>query len=46
MYFEDERAEIHCSPYTGAKAVEVAKMLASRMAASYTITGEPQTVKV
>ncbi|MDR3765388.1 MAG: 3-hydroxyacyl-CoA dehydrogenase NAD-binding domain-containing protein [Acidobacteriota bacterium] len=45
MYFEGDRAEIHCSPYTGPAAVEVARKLASRMAASYTITGEPQTVK-
>lgn len=45
MYFEGDRAEIHCSPYTGAKALEVAKMLASRMAASYTITGEPETAR-
>ncbi len=45
MYFEDDRAEVHCSPYTSTAAVEVARKLASRMAASYTITGEPQTAK-
>jgi 3-hydroxybutyryl-CoA dehydrogenase len=38
MYFSGEHAEIHCSVFTGARALEVAVRLAARMASSYHIT--------
>jgi 3-hydroxybutyryl-CoA dehydrogenase len=43
MYFSGdlvsgEHAEIHCSAFTGARALEVAMQLAGRMASSYHIT--------
>jgi len=38
MYFSGDRAEIHCSTFTGERALAVAVQLAERMATSYTIT--------
>jgi 3-hydroxyacyl-CoA dehydrogenase len=38
MYFSEDRAEIHCSAFTGERALTVAKQLAERMASSYNIT--------
>jgi 3-hydroxybutyryl-CoA dehydrogenase len=43
MYFSGERAEIHCSAFTGERALAVAEQLARRMASSYSITREDQT---
>jgi 3-hydroxybutyryl-CoA dehydrogenase len=40
MYFSGDRAEIHCSVFTGERALTVAKQLAERMASSYNITRE------
>jgi 3-hydroxybutyryl-CoA dehydrogenase len=40
MYFSGDRAEIHCSTFTGAPALAVAIRLAERMASSYNITRE------
>jgi 3-hydroxybutyryl-CoA dehydrogenase len=40
MYFSGDRAEIHCSAFTGERALSVAKRLAERMASSYNITRE------
>jgi len=40
MYFSGDRAEIHCSAFTGERALTVAKRLAERMASSYSITRE------
>ena len=36
MYFSGDQAEIHCSAFTGERALAVAKQLAERMASSYT----------
>lgn len=47
MYFSGDVAEIHCSAFTGERALSVAKQLAARMASSYRITREepsPATV--
>jgi 3-hydroxybutyryl-CoA dehydrogenase len=38
MYFSGDRAEIHCSTFTGERALAVAVQLAERMATSYSIT--------
>jgi 3-hydroxybutyryl-CoA dehydrogenase len=38
MYFTGDQAEIHCSQFTGARALAVAERLAQRMAASYRVT--------
>ena len=38
MYFSGDEAEIHCSAFTSARALEVAEQLARRMASSYRIT--------
>jgi 3-hydroxybutyryl-CoA dehydrogenase len=38
MYFSGDAAEIHCSAFTGARALAVAEQLARRMASSYRIT--------
>ncbi len=38
MYFSGDEAEIHCSAFTSARALEVAERLARRMASSYRIT--------
>ena len=38
MYFSGDAAEIHCSAFTGARALAVAEQLAKRMASSYRIT--------
>jgi 3-hydroxybutyryl-CoA dehydrogenase len=38
MYFSGGRAEIHCSAFTGERALAVAVRLAGRMASSYHIT--------
>jgi 3-hydroxybutyryl-CoA dehydrogenase len=38
MYFSGAQAEIHCSAYTSARALEVAVRLAQRMSSSYRIT--------
>jgi len=38
MYFSGDRVEIHCSAFTGERAVAVAVQLAERMATSYSIT--------
>jgi 3-hydroxybutyryl-CoA dehydrogenase len=38
MYFSGDRAEIHCSAFTGQRALAVAVRLAERMASSYHIT--------
>ena len=38
MYFSGDAAEIHCSAFTGARALAVAEQLAKRMASSYCIT--------
>jgi 3-hydroxybutyryl-CoA dehydrogenase len=38
MYFSGDEAEIHCSIFTSARALEVAEQLARRMASSYRIT--------
>jgi 3-hydroxybutyryl-CoA dehydrogenase len=38
MYFSGDRAEIHCSAFTGERALAVAVRLAERMASSYSIT--------
>ena len=38
MYFSGDQAEIHCSTFTGARALAVAVKLAERMASSYSIT--------
>ena len=40
MYFSGDCAEIHCSAFTGERALAVAKHLAERMASSYKITRE------
>ena len=40
MYFSGERAEIHCSAFTGEHALEVAKQLAERLASSYQVTSD------
>ncbi len=40
MYFSGDQAEIHCSAFTGARALAVAVQLAERMASSYHITGD------
>jgi 3-hydroxybutyryl-CoA dehydrogenase len=37
MYFADDEAEIHCSAFTSARALEVAERLAQRMARSYRV---------
>jgi 3-hydroxybutyryl-CoA dehydrogenase len=42
LYFDGDRAEVHCSAYTSPKALEVAKQLASRMAKSYVVTSDGQ----
>jgi 3-hydroxybutyryl-CoA dehydrogenase len=42
MYFSGDRAEIHCSAFTGERALSVAKRLAERMASSYNITRDGQ----
>ena len=38
LYFSGDRAEIHCSAFTGERALAVAVRLAERMASSYNIT--------
>jgi 3-hydroxybutyryl-CoA dehydrogenase len=38
MYFSGDHAEIHCSAFTGDRALDVAKHLAERMTSSYSIT--------
>jgi len=40
LYFDGDRAEVHCSAYTSPAALEVAKQLASRMAKSYVVTSD------
>jgi 3-hydroxybutyryl-CoA dehydrogenase len=40
MYFSGDKAEIHCSAFTGERALTVAVQLAEKMATSYTITRE------
>jgi 3-hydroxybutyryl-CoA dehydrogenase len=40
LYFDGDRAEVHCSAYTSPSALEVAKQLASRMAKSYVVTSD------
>lgn len=40
MYFSGDQAEIHCSEFTGERALAVAKGLAERMATTYNITRE------
>jgi 3-hydroxybutyryl-CoA dehydrogenase len=40
MYFSGDVAEIHCSAFTGERAVAVATQLAERMASSYSIIRE------
>jgi 3-hydroxybutyryl-CoA dehydrogenase len=42
LYFDGDRAEVHCSAYTSPKALEVAKQLAARMAKSYVVTSDGQ----
>lgn len=43
MYFVGDEAEIHCSAFTSAHALEVAKQLAARMARRYRVSGEGQS---
>ncbi len=43
MYFSGDQVEIHCSAFTGARALEVAVQLAQRMAAGYSITRDRQS---
>jgi len=38
MYFSGDQAEIHCSAFTGERALAVAVQLTERMATGYTIT--------
>ncbi len=40
MYFSGDQAQIHCSAFTGERALAVAVHLAERMASGYTITRE------
>ncbi len=42
MYFSGDQAEIHCSAFTGERALTVAVQLAERMASGYTITRDGQ----
>jgi 3-hydroxybutyryl-CoA dehydrogenase len=42
LYFDGDRAEVHCSAYTSPTALEVAKQLAARMAKSYVVTSDGQ----
>jgi 3-hydroxybutyryl-CoA dehydrogenase len=37
MYFSGDQAEIHCSAFTGERALAVAKHLAERMASTYSV---------
>ena len=45
MYFSGDEAEIHCSAFTSARALEVAEGLARRMASSYRITRDGDSLK-
>jgi 3-hydroxybutyryl-CoA dehydrogenase len=44
MYFSGDEAEIHCSAFTGKHALAVAQRLAERMASSYRITGQRESI--
>jgi 3-hydroxybutyryl-CoA dehydrogenase len=44
LYFSGDRAEIHCSAFTGERALAVAVRLAGRMASSYNITRDGHQV--
>ena len=45
MYFSGDRAEIHCSAFTGERALAVAVQLAERMASSYSITRDGHALR-
>jgi 3-hydroxybutyryl-CoA dehydrogenase len=45
LNFDGNTAEIHCSSFTNPAALDVARQLASRMAASYKVIGEMQAAK-